>query len=113
MTDRPVDARVLINQVEGHLLFQAALAEGRAEAARFARPLAWLTDRQREEVEARFTEQYLALARDSWERTAQRGAELRTEYEETYRALRRRVCAGILLGAACAAAAALLVVAAG
>jgi len=99
MDDRPLDTRALINELEGHLLIEAARAEGRTEAARFARSFAWLTDTQREEVEERYAENHLALTRRSWELTARRGRELRAEYEATYRALRRRLCTGFLLGA--------------
>ncbi|WP_369251520.1 hypothetical protein [Streptomyces sp. R41] len=108
MDDRPLEAGALISELEGHLLIEATRAEGRAEAARFTRSLAWLTDSQREEVEARFQENYLALTRLSWERTAQRGRELRAEYEERYRSLRRRLCAGFLFGAALVLAAAVV-----
>ncbi|GGN63381.1 hypothetical protein GCM10011579_031660 [Streptomyces albiflavescens] len=100
MDDRPLNADALISELEGHLLVEAARAEGRAEAVRFTRSLAWLTDTQREEVEAGYQEHYLALTRRSWERTAQRGRELRAEYEERYRSLRRRLCAACLFGAA-------------
>ncbi|MFD8422155.1 hypothetical protein [Streptomyces sp. NPDC059466] len=99
MDDRPVDPRALISELEGHLLIEAARAEGRAEAARFARSLAWLTDTQREEVERSYVDDYLGLTRRSWERTALRGRELRAEYEAAYRALRRRLCTAFLLGA--------------
>jgi hypothetical protein len=102
MDDRPLEAGALISELEGHLLIEAARAEGRAEAVRFTRSLAWLTDTQREEVEARYQETHLALTRRSWERTAQRGRELRVEYEQRYRSLRRRLCAGVLLGTALA-----------
>lgn len=105
MDDRPATADALIRELEGHLLVAAVRAEGRAEAVRFAGSLAWLTDSQRDEVETRFEEAHLALARLSWERTARRGGELRAEYEERYRALRRRWCAAVLLGAALALAA--------
>ncbi|MEU9284662.1 hypothetical protein AB0D57_07985 [Streptomyces sp. NPDC048275] len=97
MDDRPLDPRSLINELEGHLLIEAARAEGRAEAARFAHSLAWLTETQRVEVEELYTEDYLALTRRSWERTARRSRELRAEYEATYRALRRHLCTGFLL----------------
>ncbi|MFE9808342.1 hypothetical protein [Streptomyces sp. NPDC005548] len=100
MDDRPTAAGALIRELEGHLLIAAARAEGRAEAVRFAGSLVWLTDSQREEVEARYEEAHLALARRSWERTARRGSELRAEYEERYRALRRRWWATALVGAA-------------
>ncbi|MGW1755167.1 hypothetical protein [Streptomyces mirabilis] len=100
MDDRPPAPRSLIDELEGHLLIEATKAEGRAEAARFTHSLACLTDTQREDVEERFTDTYLALTRRSWERTARRGRELRAEYEARYRALRRRLCAMFLLNAA-------------
>lgn len=99
MDDRPVRAHGLINAIEGHLLVEATRAEGRAEAVRFTRSLPWLTDTQREEVEASYQRNYLTMSRRSWERTARRGSELRAEYEERYRALRRRLYVGLLLGA--------------
>jgi len=108
MDNHPLEARALINELEGHLLIEATRAEGRAEAVRFTRALAWLTDTQREEVEAHYQENYLALTRRSWERTAQRGRDLRNEYEERYRSLRRRLCAGLLLGTALVLAAAVM-----
>ncbi|MBU6531272.1 hypothetical protein [Streptomyces mayonensis] len=95
---RPTTARLLIHQIEGHLLVAATREEGRSAAARFTLPLDWLTERQRREVEARFEAEHLALARGSWQRTAERAERLRGEYEERYRALRRRLLAGCLLG---------------
>jgi hypothetical protein len=108
MDNRPLETGALIKELEGHLLIEATRAEGHAEAARFTRGLMWLTDTQREEVEARFQDTYLALTRRSWERTARRGGELRDEYEERYRSLRRRLCGGFLLGAAVALGAVVL-----
>ncbi|MFF1448463.1 hypothetical protein ACFVYF_09960 [Streptomyces sp. NPDC058274] len=99
MDERPLDTRGLIDELEGHLLVEAARTEARAEAARFSRSLAWLTDTQRAEVEERYADNHLAVTRRSWERTARRGGELKAEYEAAYRALRRRLCGGILLGA--------------
>ncbi|GGX96968.1 hypothetical protein [Streptomyces fructofermentans] len=106
--DGPQDgAAALINELEGHLLIAAALGEGRAEAGRFAGRFDWLTDSRRAEVEERFAEEYMALARRSWRQTAHRAARLRGEYEEAYRVLRRRLLAVWLSAAAallCAAA---------
>ena len=85
-----------LNDIEGHLLLAATRAEGRTAAGRFCEPLHWLTLAQREEVERRFEEEYLTLARASWQRTADRAGELREEYEATYRALRRRLLASWL-----------------
>ncbi|WP_307519029.1 hypothetical protein [Streptomyces umbrinus] len=110
MDERPVDAGVLINELEGHLLIEATLGEGRAEAGRFSRQFGWLTDSQRVEVEERFAEVYVALAGVSWQRTVQRGAELRGEYEEAYRVLRRRVLSVWLFGMALISGAGVLIV---
>ncbi|WP_328499070.1 hypothetical protein OHS59_06055 [Streptomyces sp. NBC_00414] len=100
MDGRPVDAGALINEVEGHLLIEATLGDGRLEAARFTRQFGWLTEGQRAEVEERFVGVYVGLARASWERTERRGVQLRGEYEEVYRGLRRRLVWGFLVGAA-------------
>jgi len=110
MDDRPIDAGALINELEGHLLIEATWSEGRVEAVRFARQFGWLTDSQRAEVEERFGEEYVALARLSWRRTARRGAELRGEYEAVYRVLRQRLVVAFLLGMAGLFSAGVLVV---
>ncbi|GAA2493184.1 hypothetical protein [Streptomyces longisporus] len=95
------DAQVLFDEIEGHLLIAAAREEGRTAAARFSAPFDWLTQAQRAEVERRFEAEYLAVARTSWQHTAERAHALREEYEGAYRDLRRRLLAGWLL--ACAA----------
>ncbi|MZD56169.1 hypothetical protein [Streptomyces sp. SID5606] len=95
---RAADARRLIGGIEGHLLVAATREEGRRAAARFATALDGLAPHQRLEVEERYASEYLALTRDSWRRTAERAGRLREEYEERYRALRRRLLAGCLLG---------------
>jgi len=109
MDDHPVDTRVLLNEIEGHLLLASVRDQGHSAAVRFTASLDWLTEGQRAEVERRFETEYLALARISWERTAKRGRELRDEYEETYRGLRRRLLAQCLLGAALCLGAGLVV----
>ena len=102
------DAQVLLTEIEGHLLVTAAREEGRTAAARFSAPFDWLTEAQREEVERRFETEYLALARFSWQHTADRAREVRGEYEEVYRGLRRRLLAGWLLACAAVVAAGVL-----
>ncbi|MFF6910937.1 hypothetical protein [Streptomyces sp. NPDC012466] len=109
MEGLPMDLRAFHNEVEGHLLAAAAREEARAAAARFTAGLAWLPDAQRVEVERLFTEEHLALARASWQRTARRGEELRGEYEAVYRRLRARLLAGLLLGVALVVAAVVVV----
>jgi len=103
------DARVLLNEIEGHLLIAATREEGRTAAARFSAPFDWLTQDQRELVERRFESEYLALARASWDRSAERSRTLRGEYEEAYRDLRRRLLAGWLLACAAVVAVGILV----
>ncbi|GHF23528.1 hypothetical protein GCM10018772_56660 [Streptomyces fumanus] len=96
--------RTLLDEIEGHLLVAAARAEGRSAARRFTAPFDWLTEWQRKEIEDRFEAGYLALSRTSWQRTAERAGQLRAEYEERYRTLRRRLLAGFLLTCATAVA---------
>lgn len=99
MDERGADARALVRDLEGLLLVEAARAEGRAAAERFADRLPWLTDGQREDLERHYTEEHLLLARRAWDRTAARSRELRAEYEEAYRVLQRRTFAWCLVGA--------------
>ncbi|WTL78598.1 hypothetical protein OG328_46805 [Streptomyces sp. NBC_01518] len=111
MDEHPVDTGTFLNDIEGHLLIAAAHAEGRTAAARFTARLGWLTDAQRDEVERQFEAEYLTLTRQSWQRTAERGRQLRDEYEETYRRLRQRALACCLLVCALLAATGLVTLA--
>ncbi|MFF4037831.1 hypothetical protein [Streptomyces sp. NPDC001816] len=106
------EVRALVQEIEGHLLLAAAREEGRTAAARAAARLGWLTDTQRDDLERLFEAEYLALARTSWRRTAERAEELRHTYEARYRALRQRLVAWCVLGCALLAATSLLVLAA-
>ncbi|CUW25678.1 MULTISPECIES: hypothetical protein [Streptomyces] len=63
-------------------------------------------------MEREFQAEYLALARLSWRRTAERAEELRAAYEARYRALRGRLLACCLLGCALLAAVVLVAVSA-
>ncbi|MET7682453.1 hypothetical protein [Streptomyces sp. NPDC005423] len=110
MGEHPLDTAEFLNDVEGHLLLAAARQEGRAVAARFAARLDWLTEGEREEVARQFATEYLALTRLSWQRTAERGRQLRDEYELTYRLLRQRLLVCCLLGCAVLAATGLVTV---
>ncbi|MEU6253719.1 hypothetical protein [Streptomyces sp. NPDC047043] len=91
------DVQVLLNEIEGHLLLASIRDQGHTAALRFTASLDWLTEGQRAEVERRFEAEYLALARTSWQRTAERSRQLREEYEETYARLRHRLLAVCLL----------------
>ncbi|MEV7322321.1 hypothetical protein [Streptomyces sp. NPDC093970] len=91
------EERALVGQIEGHLLLAATRDEGRRAAARAAERMGWLTDTQREDLERQLESEYLGLAHISWRRTAARGEELRQEYEQRYRILRRRLVAGSVL----------------
>ncbi|MBL1104083.1 hypothetical protein JK361_05595 [Streptomyces sp. 5-8] len=103
------DERELVRQIEGHLLLAAAQEEGRSAAERLGSRLGWLTEGQRADLERHFEAEYVALARLSWGRTAERARELRQAYESRYRALRRRLLACCVLGCALTAAAVLVV----
>ncbi|MFF7981434.1 hypothetical protein ACFZDK_20265 [Streptomyces sp. NPDC007901] len=91
------EERALVAEIEGHLLLASAQEECRAAAARTADRLGWLTDPQREDLERQLETEYLGLARTSWHRTAERGEELRGEYEARYRTLRQQLMAGFVL----------------
>ena len=111
--DRSREGRALVREIEGHLLLETARREGRTAGARLASRLGWLTDTQRDELERQFETEYLALARLSWHRTADRAEELRQAYESRYRALRTRLLAWFVLGLTALAAGLLVVAAAG
>lgn len=111
MDEHPLAPGTFLNEIEGHLLIAATHTEGRAAAARFTARLDWLTDGQRADVERHFEAEYLELSRASWERTAERGRQLRGEYEETYRGLRQRLLAAWLLACALLAATGLVIAA--
>ncbi|MER7834901.1 hypothetical protein ABTY98_03065 [Streptomyces sp. NPDC096040] len=98
-------------QIEGHLLLAAARAEGRAAGARAADRLGWLIDSQRDDIERQLESEYVELARMSWRRTAERGEELRREYETRYRSLRQRLLACSVLACAFLTATAFLTLA--
>ncbi|MFF7468443.1 hypothetical protein [Streptomyces sp. NPDC008092] len=102
------EERALVNQIEGHLLLAATREEGRRVAARLTDGIGWLTDSQRADLERYFEAEYLDLARASWYRTAERGEQLRREYDTRYRSLRRRILACFLLTCAMLTATTLL-----
>ncbi|MFG2965085.1 hypothetical protein ACGFZS_17580 [Streptomyces sp. NPDC048288] len=91
------EERALVAEIEGHLLLASAREECRAAGARVTNRLGWLTDSQREHLVSELETEYLALSRTSWHRTAERGEELRREYEARYRMLRQRLLAGFVL----------------
>ncbi|WP_238697166.1 hypothetical protein [Streptomyces sp. E2N166] len=88
-------ARILINEIEGTCSSPPpARRDGRPPHA----PFDWPTAHQRAEVERRFEAEYPVLARGSWQRTAERAERPRGGYERRYRALRRRMLIGSLVG---------------
>ncbi|MET9088626.1 hypothetical protein ABZX77_43255 [Streptomyces sp. NPDC004237] len=106
------EERALVAEIEGHLLLASAREECRAAGARVTNRLGWLTDSQREDLERELETEYLGLARTSWRRTAERGVELRHEYEARYRLLRQRQLACFILFCALLTATTLLTLAA-
>ncbi|MFI2913350.1 hypothetical protein ACG2OD_34610 [Streptomyces sp. PDY-4] len=113
MSGHPADVEALLNEIEGHLLVDAARTEARTATAELTAGIDWLTEHQREEVARRFAERYLALSRTSWQRTVERGEELRAQYETRYRHLRQRLLGCALFGCALALAAAFVVLSPG
>jgi Flp pilus assembly protein TadB len=86
-----------INALEGYLLWQAETSRARERARRFAEGLGWLSTTQREEVERAYVRDHLDHAETALRATAERCAQLRTEYREAYRSLGRRLTATFLL----------------
>lgn len=93
-----------INEIEGFLLWEAEKDRTRTRAQAFCAGLPWLTDSQRREVEWRYCRDQRDTSRAYLERIAVRSATLRTEYEDVYRALRRRLITGLLSGTVAVAA---------
>ncbi|MER5699896.1 hypothetical protein ABT255_31455 [Streptomyces mirabilis] len=85
--------RVLGNQVEGYLLWQATITVAEQRAREFVQPMEWLTTAQRTEIEQQYVSDSLHHAQKDLERISARCLSLRGEYERRYRspapALRR------------------------
>ncbi|MBW8091539.1 hypothetical protein IGW14_27065 [Streptomyces hygroscopicus subsp. hygroscopicus] len=89
-----------INQIEGYLLLQTERDAARERARRFTGRLDWLTSAQRAEVERLYVQDQLAVTERNLRTVVRRCEELRAEYQEVYRTLRRRLLLVCLLGAA-------------
>jgi hypothetical protein len=90
-----------LRRIEGYLLAEREKAAARSEAEKFADRLPWLLTAQREELVCRYAEARTELARRQLAAVAERCSQLRTEYEQRYRALRLRLigaCAAALAG---------------
>ncbi|KUL55228.1 hypothetical protein ADL22_01780 [Streptomyces sp. NRRL F-4489] len=85
-----------INEIEGYLLWEAEKERARVRAEEFCARLPWLTTAQREDVVRHYRADQREQSRAYLERVAARSAELRTAYEDAYRALRRRTVAAVL-----------------
>ncbi|WP_328907730.1 hypothetical protein OG230_34665 [Streptomyces sp. NBC_00234] len=96
-------------QLEGYLLWNAEVEDARRRAGRFTDQLPWLTRAQREDVERVYIADRVASCRESLVRVSERAAELRGEYSDRYRLLKKRCLAAVLLavGAASGTCAAL------
>lgn len=89
-----------INQIEGYLLLQTERDAARERAHRLTARLDWLTSAQRAEVERLYLQDQLAVTEETLRKVVRRCEELRAEYQEVYRTLRRRLLLVCLLGAA-------------
>ncbi|GGO99830.1 hypothetical protein [Wenjunlia tyrosinilytica] len=98
-----------VNEIEGYLLWQAQVARARAGARDFSARLPWLTTAQRMEVERVHYEDQLVNAQAAVKAVAERCREVRKEYEEVYRNLRRRLATAFALGTCVVLTLALLV----
>ncbi|MYT30800.1 MULTISPECIES: hypothetical protein [unclassified Streptomyces] len=92
--NRPMAAA--INEIEGYLLWAAEEERARSRAEEFCARLPWLTASQRADVVRQYCREQRAQSRSYCERVAVRSAALRTEYEDVYRRLRRRMVAALL-----------------
>ncbi|MEU8828770.1 hypothetical protein [Streptomyces sp. NPDC048636] len=90
-----------INDIEGYLLLHRERDTARERARRFTGRLDWLTSAQRAEVERHYVQEQLTVTEQNLRQMARRCDELRAEYREVYRALRRRLLLACLL-AGCA-----------
>ncbi|MEV6568733.1 hypothetical protein [Streptomyces kronopolitis] len=93
-----------LNEIEGFLLREAEKDRARRRAEAFSAGLPWLTDTQRREVELHYCRDQRDASWAYLERVAHRSATLRTEYEDVYRALRRRLITAVLGGTLAVAA---------
>ncbi|MFF8917591.1 hypothetical protein ACF08M_30860 [Streptomyces sp. NPDC015032] len=84
-------------QLEGYLLWSAAVEEARRQADRFTDELPWLTTAQREDVRRVYTADRVAASRTMFRRVRARAAELRGEYDARYRRLRARCVAVVVV----------------
>jgi hypothetical protein len=111
------EAAAGVNALEGYLLWQAETSRARRRAGAFAAGLEWLTADQREAVEDAYLRDHLRHAEAALRATADRCAQLRTEYRAAYhtahRRLTRRLTAAFLLALALLVAAAALLFPAG
>ncbi|WP_431773801.1 hypothetical protein [Streptomyces cucumeris] len=92
------DVAAGINRIEGYLLLHREQDIARERARRFTGRLDWLTSAQRAEVERLYIQDQLTATERNLRQVARRCDELRGEYQETYRALRRRLLVACLLG---------------
>jgi hypothetical protein len=81
-----------IHALEGHLLWEAEIAEARRAAERFAERFAWATTAQRQDVARAYTDERLEISRWTIDRLAGRSLTMRAEYEQRYQQLKARVC---------------------
>ena len=114
MDDHPTDVTGGLHRLEGYLLWQAEVATAQRDAAAFTDLLPWLTTGQREEVARAFAQERLRLSRLAVTHVAQRCRDLRSEYEERYRRLKKGLVVlflGSVLGVAALGATAVAVLA--
>jgi hypothetical protein len=91
-----------LEQIESYLLWNAEVEEARRQAVCFTAHLPWLTTAQREEVERVYIADRVVVSRATLRRICDRAAELRGEYTERYRYLRRRCLASAVVGVSAA-----------
>ncbi|MDI2124622.1 hypothetical protein [Yinghuangia seranimata] len=98
------DVQAGLARLDGYLYWQHQLAEGRAYAEAAADHLPWMTTAQREDLVRVLSAAHTEMARGTVRQLATRAQELRAEYEQRYRGLRRRMAVTVVTATALAAA---------
>lgn len=94
------EVRLGLARLDGYLHWQGQLAAARTFAHTTADQLPWLDGAARDDLVRVLTTAHTEMGRRTIRHIAARAAELRDEYEQRYRTLKRRLLAGVVAAAA-------------
>ncbi|AIR96191.1 hypothetical protein [Streptomyces glaucescens] len=86
---RGTEHRSSVHTVEGYLLACAHRDQAQREAGTLCARMPWLTTAQAQDVTRHYVEQRLEVSRNTLREIIERTAQIRQEYEDRYRTLRR------------------------